>query len=338
MKKILVLILFVLFFCSAVVARAQDIRHGKVISKEKDKRIITVQVDNVKDLSPGTAFILYDKHEREIGCILVERVKGDTFVTDLLPIDIFNQAEIGTVVIELGAGCRIEGTVISYIPKGFFGMGDNKEDNEMPMHSVYLNAYYIDKHEVSNKEYKKFVDETGYGAPYVDSEEAAPYNWVDKNFPSGSANKPVVLVNADDAKKYCEFAGKRLPTEEEWEKAARGTGSRIWPWGNVWEASKTNIKENGYGNAKIIGSFPDDLSPYDVVDMGGNVSEWTSSRYLPYENNHIKDENYSKNYIVLRGGSFLTGENSARAAARQFASPDKKAIDIGFRCVKEIFQ
>ncbi len=328
----------VILMCIVNVTFAQDARRGKVIKKDKTNRVVIVDIGLKDGIKTGSAFVLYGANNRELGCVLAESVSEDRFASDLIPIGIFNEVELGAVAEELGAGCRISGSMLSYIPKGFFGMGDNKNDDEMPPHSVYLNPFYIDKYEVTNKEYKSFVDATGHEAPYLDAEEAAAYNWKDGTYPEKKDNHPVVLVTAQDAKQYCEFVGKRLPTEEEWEKAARGTGNRIWPWGNVWEeGKKTNAVESGIGGTVIIGTFPDDLSPYDVIDIGGNVSEWTSSPYLPYENNHKKNKNYSKKNNVVRGGSFKTGKNESRTSARQFAPPNTKSISIGFRCIKDIY-
>ncbi len=335
MKRI-ILLLFVIIFGVASASFAQSIRHGKVLKKDQGKRIIAVDIGIADGVTKGTAFVLRDDEGREIGCIIATDVKDRLFWTDLVQIGIYNEVKIGMRADELGAGCKIEGPILAYVPGGFFGMGDIKQDNETPPHSKHLKAFYIDKYEVTNKEYKKFVDETKYRIPYVDSKEAKPYNWQDNKYPKGKANYPVVLVNAIDAQKYCEFFGKRLPTEAEWEKAARGSGNRIWPWGNAWDKTKLSNKEDGHTSSVIIGSHPDDLSPYDAVDMGGNVSEWTSSPYLPYQNNQLNDKNYSVGKRVVRGGSWQKGKNEARTSARQFASPDTKSVSIGFRCVKEI--
>jgi len=331
-----------LFLISAILliiyslSYAQDVKRGEVIIKDDARRVVTIDLGSKDGVKVGSAFVLYDLDDRELVCILASEVDENTFTTDLIPAGPFNDIKVGFKAEELGSGCRIEGSVLKYVPEGYFGMGDNKEDNEMPMRGTFLRDYYIDKFEVTNEEYKAFIDHSGRDVPYLDTPEAAPYNWKNGTYPEGKAKHPVVLVTQEDAIEYCKFAGKTLPTEAQWEKAARGTGSRIWPWGNVWDPKKLNSSESGIGGTRIIGSFPDDLSPFDVFDMGGNVSEWTSSEYAPYKNNYKRDENYGKGLIVIRGGSWNSEKKDARTSVRHFASPHSKSTYTGFRCVKEI--
>ncbi|MFC1856111.1 formylglycine-generating enzyme family protein [Thermodesulfobacteriota bacterium] len=333
-KKILVSIIILLF--SSSIAMGQDPKKGVIVNKDDVKRIIAVDLGSKDGVKVGSAYVLHDENDRELSCILVARVEEDMFWSDLIPMGSFADIEIGFHVEELGSGCRIEGVEVKYVPGGFFGMGDNKKDNEMPMRGVELKDFYIDKYEVTNEQYKIFMFDKKREAPHLNTPEAGPYNWKDNNFPEGKEDYPVVLVTHQDAKDFCEYMGKRLPTEAEWEKAARGTGSRIWPWGNVWDARKLNSLESGVGHTAIIGSFPDDLSPYDVMDMGGNVSEWTSSEYAPYKNNFKGDENYNKGYLVIRGGSFIYGKSESRAPSRKYMDPNAKSIGVGIRCVKDI--
>jgi hypothetical protein len=129
-----------------------------------------------------------------------------------------------------------DGAEMVLVSAGEFTMGSNDYDDEKPVHQVSLDAFYIDKYEVTNALYRKFMQATG---------RQAPAYWNDKNF--NAPNQPVVGVSWDDAQAYCAWAGKRLPTEAEWEKAARGTDARIYPWGNQWDARKLNSSEAGDG-------------------------------------------------------------------------------------------
>jgi formylglycine-generating enzyme required for sulfatase activity len=149
-------------------------------------------------------------------------------------------------------------------------MGSDEGDDEKPVHRVYLDAFYIDKYEVTNALYGRFMRATGHKEPKL---------WNNKEF--SVPNKPVVGVSWYDAKNYCEWAGKRLPTEAEWEKAARGTDGRIWPWENQWDAGKANTseKDDGYQYTAPVGNFEEGKSPYDAYDMVGNVREWVADWY-----------------------------------------------------------
>jgi TatA/E family protein of Tat protein translocase len=196
-------------------------------------------------------------------------------------------------------------------------------EDEKPQRKIYLDAYYIDETPVTNEEYKRFVDATGHRVPYGWNE-----NW--RTFPEGKGAHPVVNVNWDDANAYARWAGKRLPTEAEWEKAARGTDGRRYPWGNEFDSSRCNSWESGIHTTTPVGRYsPRGDSPYGVKDMAGNVWEWCADWY---------DENYYKNspkenpkgpasgrYRVLRGGSWNFGSNDVRAASRNYYDPDDRA-------------
>jgi len=156
-----------------------------------------------------------------------------------------------------------DGSRMILIPAGEFYMGSSKAGirtmpegfrpnlehytDEMPRTKVNLKSFYIDKFEVTNAQYNEFVSQTGYPPPYNSHDLAKPYNWSSGTFPPGAANYPVVLVSWEDAFAYARWAGKRLPSEVEWEKAARGTDGRIYPWGNEWSGSKCNSAERVAG-------------------------------------------------------------------------------------------
>lgn len=236
----------------------------------------------------------------------------------------------------------IEGMV--YIPKGVFTMGvrDGRID-EQPEHKVFLYGFYIDRYEVTNAQYKEFIDATGHPAPFVDPKKypwAKEYNWVDGMYPEGKGNYPVVLVSWDDASAFAKWKGKRLPTEAEWEKAARGKDKRRYPWGNDWNGLTCNSRESGYLQAMPVDSFATGVSPYGAYNLSGNVWEWCADWYdkdyyvhSPAENPQGADVSATR---VIRGGSWDTfGRNRLTTYARESQFPNTKSYDIGFRCVRD---
>jgi serine/threonine-protein kinase len=228
------------------------------------------------------------------------------------------------------------------IPAGRFIMGTDSEfKNEMPRRKVFLDAYYIDKNEVTNAEYKEFVDATGRKVPEMNAFSAVPLNWRNGTYPRGRADHPVVLVSWNDAEAYAKWTGKRLPTEAEWEKAARGTDGRKWPWGNTWDREKCNTAESFFNSTRPVSSFPEDRSPNGVLNMAGNVSEWTSDWY---SENYYSSRTSNNNPAgpsdgetrVARGGAWDSKIASyARTGYRQDFPPNKKDANLGFRCAKD---
>jgi formylglycine-generating enzyme required for sulfatase activity len=219
------------------------------------------------------------------------------------------------------------------IPAGEFDMGDDRyKDFEKPMHKVALPAYYIDKYEVTNAQYKKFCDEMGAKPPAAPADN--PY-W-GKDYFTSKPDSPVLGVTWDEAKKYAGWAGKRLPTEEEWEKAASwdpvAGQKRIWPWGNMDEASRANV---GTMVAASVKQYAGDLSAYGVYGMAGNAMEWVESLWAPYEGTPAQSANFGKGYHVVRGGSFTVGLDNARTTYRDWlplAFPPNMTTPVGFRC------
>jgi formylglycine-generating enzyme required for sulfatase activity len=217
------------------------------------------------------------------------------------------------------------------IPAGPFVQGsDMRHDDEGPEHQVYLDGYYIDKYEVTNLQYERFLKSTGYRKPVY---------WVTGTYPRGKAYHPVVYVDWFDAKAYCEWAGKRLPTESEWEKAARGTDGRDFPWGNEFTEERGNVPDLGTGGTMPVGSFETGRSPYGLYDMSGNVWEWTSDWYKPYEGSADASTNlfYGEKNKILKGGSWFECAIyncglSAYTYNRSHFAPDVKNNSFGFRC------
>ena len=214
-----------------------------------------------------------------------------------------------------------------YIPPGEFIMGSNEDyDYESPKHIVYLKGFYIDKFEVTNAQYKRFIDATGH---------KPPIHWKNNTYPEKEKYYPVVNVSYNDAEAYAKWANKRLPTEEEWEKAARYTDGRRYPWGDDWKKGYANVRPLiWFGKLRPVGSFPNGVSPYGVYDMSGNVSELTSSFFKPYVGNVEPNPNYGENYRVVRGGCYRKTKSDAQTFRRHFISPNEVRPDVGFRCAK----
>jgi len=218
------------------------------------------------------------------------------------------------------------------IPAGEFTMGsDEGENDEKPIHKVYLDAYYIDKYEVTNAQYKECVKAGKCKKPYDTA-------WYDNQ---NYSNHPVVYVDWYMADTYCEWAGKRLPTEAEWEKAARGTDGRKYPWGNNWCETCCNWEEegkkDGYRGTAPVGSYESGKSPYGVYDLSGNVWEWVADWYSGnyYQNSPYKNPTgpSSEAIRVMRGGSWnFSYPDYFRGAVRIWLDPDSWVNLIGFRC------
>ncbi|MBI3813454.1 MAG: SUMF1/EgtB/PvdO family nonheme iron enzyme [Nitrospinae bacterium] len=228
---------------------------------------------------------------------------------------------------------------MALVPAGEFIMGSNRNEiekavkdaggkkewffDEEPKRKVNIPSFYIDIYEVTNEDYKKFDP--------------------NHSFPSDRAKHPVVNITWNKANDYCKWAGKSLPTEEEWEKAARGTDERIYPWGNEFDKHLNNSYESGlgggtrvgqfaletsgaagFGGTTEVGTYKDGKSPYGVYDMAGNVWEWTDNWY-----------NKERNLKVIKGGSWQSPSISTRSAARLGENPNMESNDYGFRCAKD---
>jgi formylglycine-generating enzyme required for sulfatase activity len=215
------------------------------------------------------------------------------------------------------------------IPAGEFVMGTNekKSANANPEHKVNLPAYWIDKYEVTNFEFLQFSitnNYTGEGA-----KEGKDWRLFANQTDKGDV--PVVYITWNDAQAYCKAKGKRLPTEEEWEKAARGPNGNAYPWGNEWKDGATNTWESGPHKAVNVGQFSGDVSFYGVYDMLGNVQEWTASKYATYPGNPKKD---SQPWRVVRGLSNLY-KGKVQKLWERGAQPAEALFDFGCRCAKD---
>jgi formylglycine-generating enzyme required for sulfatase activity len=232
-----------------------------------------------------------------------------------------------------------DGKEMVYIPAGDFLMGSEESlDNERPAHTARVDAFYIDRYPVTHEEYKRFVDATGHPVPCYDVEWAHPYgyNWDPENRtpPEGKEKHPVVLVSWEDARAYAAWAGKRLPTEAEWERAARGTDGRRWPWGNEFVEGRCNCTESNSGGTTPADKYsPEGDSPEGVGDTVGNVWEWTSSLFhpYPYDANDGRESKEASGWRVLRGGSWWNDLNRTRCTAR-LDGDFLFCNNVGFRC------
>jgi formylglycine-generating enzyme required for sulfatase activity len=279
------------------------------------------------------------------------------------------------------------------VPEGEYVRGSDKVDSknlateygnlkpfysdEHPLYKQPVDAFYIDKYEISNGKYREFIKATGH-APAgnwmrtgylfslsMEKLEKAPDEIIRKlavgviklDMDTRKMDKtqlleaikehyaefsklPVTFVSWNDAKDYCEWEGKRLPSETEWEKASRGTNGNEYAWGNDWVYDGANTSEADwvYGAAPV-GSYPKDKSPYGVYDTVGNVSEWVDSWYDAYPNSDFDSKLFGKTYKVAKGGGWSTSGHYAlqlysRAAHRMNLKPDANYDDVGFRCAK----
>jgi formylglycine-generating enzyme required for sulfatase activity len=275
--------------------------------------------------------------------------------------------------------------IMVYVPAGEFEMGNagiqwiwngsliggdldlQVYTDESPQHSVYLDTFWIDQTEVTVEMFRSFAEATGYettaesagwGQPWREGpmEEEWPHvpgtDWQHPHGPESSAedDHPVVQVSWEDAAAYCEWAGAQLPTEAQWEKAARGKDDRLWPWGNSYEGNrgsfcdaqcpierwKQDLYNDGYAFTSPVGSFPSGSSPYGVLDMAGNVWEWVADWYdedyysdSPSENPTGPPSGIER---TQRGGAWYDNESWVRTTVRHSTPPSTRCDDLGFRC------
>jgi formylglycine-generating enzyme required for sulfatase activity len=243
------------------------------------------------------------------------------------------------------------------IPAGTFLMGTDEVDvnqealsvgfphpwyeDEHPLQTIDLPAFYIGKYEVTNIDYQEFVKAAN---------RRPPPDWVNGSFPAERAAFPVVYVSWYEAMDYCHWKQMRLPTEAEWEKAARGPKGQPYPWGDVIDPNRANVStsQSIAGSSAAVGRYDAGNSPYGVSDMIGNVWEWTDGWYQPYPGNHAVNENFGTTYRVNRGLSFMSVGHIpsdqylrvlsiiARASFRSYDYPTAQVADVGFRCAKSV--
>lgn len=240
-----------------------------------------------------------------------------------------NNAQINTNQTSGVSGIRVpEG--MAYVPGGTFKMGrDDGDEYERPAHQVTVKPFFIDIYEVTNEDYQKFVQATGHRPPSTWT------NGANRIYPAELARRPVTGVNWQDANDYAKWAGKRLPTEEEWEFAARGTDGRLYPWGNSWQSGMANAGGASTSLADV-GSYRG-ASPFGAYDMVGNAWEWTSSKMIPYPGGTLPIM-VSDEFKIIRGGTFESNRNQATTTYRRGWSATN-ASDYsytGFRLVQDV--
>jgi sulfatase modifying factor 1 len=227
-----------------------------------------------------------------------------------------------------------DGAPMVLVPAGEFPMGSEQgDDDEQPVHRVFLDSFYLDTFEVTNGRFAKFV-------AAIQSEP--PWGFADQETPVVHAEQPVRWVNWLEATGYCLWAGKRLPTEAEWEKAARGTDGRIYPWGNeppTPTQAVFGLKEGGAETVSPIGNRDKGKSPYGVHDLAGNLYEWVADWYdeavyttQPTINPRGPGEGAAK---VQRGGSYINGPYRLRSSFRTKGDPTEHDPNVGFRCAQD---
>ena len=261
--------------------------------------------------------------------------------------------DIGSVVKMLTDAQWAELDTMISIPAGEFIMGTDHlktDEQNRPQHTRYLANYRIDKYPITNAQYALFVAET---------DRRPPGNWSAGKFESSKLTHPVTMVTWFDARDYCAFLGKRIPTEAEWEKAARGIDGRRWPWGNRMDTEKLNTYYN-VGDTNEVIKYTNGVSPYGVFDMSGNVQEWVFDQFAPYKESDAPEEMFiakipvlpeskaeqrmsiasfqktDMRYKVMRGGSWKSDPFSTAVYHRNFQWPQKTTDFYGFRCAADM--
>ncbi|NSW53370.1 MAG: SUMF1/EgtB/PvdO family nonheme iron enzyme [Anaerolineae bacterium] len=247
----------------------------------------------------------------------------------------------------LGVGSTLirekDGMPMMYVPAGTFAMGsyDGPQD-EYPVHDVFLDAYWMDQYEVSNGQYEQCVAEGACPEPFSKQSYTRSLYYGTQEY----ADYPVVWVTWFHAATYCQWAGGRLPTEAEWEKAAKGTDGRRYPWGNnAPDCSYLNFQDYSETNNCVVvdtvavGSYPEGASPYGVMDMAGNIYEWVGDWYSGSYYQSSPTENPTGplfgNYRVIRGGYWSSTAANLRASTRTHLEPGSRWHEFGFRCVMD---
>lgn len=239
-----------------------------------------------------------------------------------------------------------DGAPLVLVPAGPFPMGVPKGDrdggrDEYPNHEVFLDAYYIDKFEMTNSRYREFIRATGHRTPQH-AKDPSRNIWPDTTMPDSIADKPVINVDWHDADAYCKWAGRRLPTEAEWEKAARGTDDRRFPWGNVEPTRKhLNFNQRWQGEKTLmpVGSYEAGKSPFGAYDMAGNVWEWVADWYDIYYYGKSPARNpkgpETGTHKVLRSSGWETETPLVRSVTRVMSDPLNRNHSTGFRCAAD---
>ena len=215
-----------------------------------------------------------------------------------------------------------EGMVL--VPGGTFEMGrEGGDEFERPIHQVTVASFLLDRTEVTNLQYREYVVATG---------SLSPPHWLNGTYREGEEQFPVVNITWDEARGFAEWAGKRLPSEVEWEYAARGKDRRLYPWGDEWDAERANTERGATAQPMAVGSFPDGASPFGLLDMCGNVWEWTADDLTSYDN-PAASLGMGK---VIRGGAYDVPRTRASTTYRGVVPPANRYDQTGFRCAGDL--
>ncbi len=309
-----------------------DLGHSRVFQEMSSKATYDLSEMNSRIRAAGEDIALHERHE-------ADRAKT-------IP---YSLAEVEAL---LSPEQWVEVNSMVTIPAGPFYMGSDRirtSAQNHPKHEVNLAEYKIDKYPTTNAQYARFVSEHGY---------RPPLDWEKGRIADGMELHPVTMISWYDASNYCTWANKRLPHETEWEKAARGDDGRRWPWGEQMETARLNTYYN-MGSTTDVTSYSDGASPYGVMDMAGNVSEWIEDDFLPYKNTDA-DQNIFKGkiqvastpadramkvvdlvgvdakYKVLRGGSWKSDPFSTTTYHRNYSWPHYASDFFGFRCAADV--
>lgn len=235
-----------------------------------------------------------------------------------------------------------------HVPVGQFAMGSDQGDvDERPQRVVYLDGFEIDKCEVTNVQYSRFLEAVGREGPrrwpgrYVHLSFHHPPDWLGSRYPPGEAMYPATGVRWEEAAQYCAWVGERLPTEAEWEKAARGTDGRSYPWGALWDPSRANSVDQGLRYTRPVGSYTSGASPYGALDMAGNVWEWVWDLYDRRYYGYAPDRNpmgpaSGTGERILRGGAWDSSPDQARTSYRNATHFFGPNFRVGFRCARSV--
>lgn len=259
------------------------------------------------------------------GTLTMEKIR-----LDIASFNLGRRSPIAPVDIKTSA---LDGMEQVYVPEGDFwmGKGEVRKNADSPMHSIHLDAFWMDKYEVSNAMYLKCM-QAGACTDMV-SDNITYQNWIYRDH-------PVTYVAWEQAGLYCQWAGKRLPTEAEWEKAARGTDGRQYPWGDDWPNPRlANFEESLINEAVSIYRYPLGASPYGALNMAGNVREWVADWYgedyylvMPYANPTGPATGFERS---LRGGSYSEDKSEITVINRMRHEPQSAGLSRGFRCAQD---
>jgi len=311
-----------------------DLGYSRVYSEMPSKASYDLEEMDTRIRAAGEDIVMHERHEA-----------GKTVIYH------YSEAELIALI---GDDLWQEINQMQTIPAGPFPMGSDRvrtSPQNRPRHEVNLAEYQIAKYPTTNIQYAKFVSEQGY---------RPPLDWKDGRIPEGMELLPVTMVSWYDASNYCTWSNKRLPTEAEWEKAARGDDGRRWPWGDMMETSRLNTYYS-IGSATDVTRFPEGASPYGVMDMAGNVFEWLGSDFLPYQGSDANSDIFQgkiqvastpadramkvvdlvgvdANYKVLRGGSWKSDPFSTTTYHRNFSWPHYASDFFGFRCAADVVE